>query len=214
MALRWEPERRYASAGQLADDVERVLAGLPVVARPAGVAYRLRRFFGRHPMGTTAGAVALVALLAFTAAAVRQSARLARERDRAAAEEAKANATVELLVGILGGANPTEGASGDSISIGELLARGEKQAAESASQPAIQARLWRTLGKIHLERSAFAKARDLLQRALDRELELGGAGEPHAIERRSTWLLAEASLGERAAAESAAARARGAARRR
>jgi serine/threonine-protein kinase len=27
MALRWEPERRYASAGQLADDIERVLAG-------------------------------------------------------------------------------------------------------------------------------------------------------------------------------------------
>ena len=128
MALRWEPERRYASAGQLADDVERVLAGHPVVARPASVTYRLRRFFGRHPIATTAAAVGLVALLAFALTVVRQSARVARERDRATAEETKANAVVELLVGILSGADPTEGASGATISVDDLLSRGERQA--------------------------------------------------------------------------------------
>ncbi|MEK7316906.1 MAG: protein kinase [Candidatus Eisenbacteria bacterium] len=201
MAVRWEPERRYASAGQFADDVERVLAGHPVVARPASVAYRLRRFLGRHPIGTTAATVGLVALLAFAFAAVRQSARVARERDRATAEETKAKAVVELLVGILGGADPTAGASGATISVEDLLARGERQAAEMASQPAIQARLWQTLGKIHLARSAFGKARELLQRALDRELELSDADAPQAVGITIDLAHAEASLGEKSAAE-------------
>jgi eukaryotic-like serine/threonine-protein kinase len=200
MALRWEPERRYASAGQFADDVERVLAGLPVMARPASVAYRLRRFFGRHPIGTTAAAVGLVALLAFALSTVRQSARVARERDRATAEGTKANAVVDLLVGILSGADPTEGASGTTISVEELLARGEKQASGMDAQPAIQARLWHTLGKIHFERSAAGKGRELLQRALAREVELEGAGASQAIQIALDLARVEVSLGEKSAA--------------
>ena len=200
MALRWEPERRYSSAGPLAEDVERVLARHPVVARPASVGYRLRRFFGRHPIGTTAATVGLVALLAFTLSAVRQSDRVARERDRATAEETKANAVVDLLVGILSGADPTEGAAGATISVDDLLARGEKQASEMDSQPAIQARLWHSLGKIHLERSAGATGRVLLQRALEREVELEGAGGRQAILIALDLARAEANLGERSAA--------------
>ncbi len=200
MALRWEPERRYASAGPLADDVERVLAGHPVVARPASVTYRLRRFLGRHPIGTTAAAVGLVALLAFAFAAVRQSARVARERDRATAEETKANAVVELLVGILSGADPTEGASGATISVDDLLTRGEKLASGMDSQPAIQARLWHTLGKIHFERSVPGMGRDLLQQALAREVALEGTGAAQAIRVALDLARVEVALGEKSAA--------------
>jgi hypothetical protein len=57
------------------------------------------------------------------------------------------------------------------------------------------------LGKIHLERSAFGNARDLLQRALDRELELSPADAPQAVGIALDLARAEASLGENAAAE-------------
>jgi serine/threonine protein kinase len=48
MALRKEPGRRYGSAEQLGDDLERYLNGLPVVARPSTLRYRLRKFVVRH----------------------------------------------------------------------------------------------------------------------------------------------------------------------
>jgi serine/threonine protein kinase len=43
--LEKEPERRYSTAGALADDLERFLAGQPVTARPLGAWERLRRLF-------------------------------------------------------------------------------------------------------------------------------------------------------------------------
>ena len=43
MALRKEPQRRYASAKQLADDIQCYFNGLPVVAREESVKYRMNR---------------------------------------------------------------------------------------------------------------------------------------------------------------------------
>jgi len=54
-ALRKEPEARYASAEELADDLRRVLSGLPVAARRGDRVYRARKSLRRHR-----GAVALL----------------------------------------------------------------------------------------------------------------------------------------------------------
>jgi len=48
MALRPEPERRYASAGALSQDVRKELTGLPVEAHGDWAGYRLRKFAGRN----------------------------------------------------------------------------------------------------------------------------------------------------------------------
>jgi WD40 repeat protein len=47
-ALRKEPERRYATAGELADDLGRMLAGLPVQARPDTWRYRAGKLARRN----------------------------------------------------------------------------------------------------------------------------------------------------------------------
>jgi tetratricopeptide (TPR) repeat protein len=52
--LEKSPSRRYATASELAKDLDRYLAGEPVTARPLGVVYRLRKRIRRHPVLSTA----------------------------------------------------------------------------------------------------------------------------------------------------------------
>lgn len=199
--LRREPERRYASAGHLADDVERVLARQPILARPQGIGYRIRRFVSRNRAAAAASGVAVLLLVVFSVSTALQSGEVARQRDRATAEEAKANAVVDLLTEVLGGADPTAGASGRTIDIDQLLARGEKRAGELSGQPAVQARLWHVLGKIQLERSGFTKARTLLARAYAKQVEIEGPADPRALEIGIDLARTDRTLGFRSAAE-------------
>jgi tetratricopeptide (TPR) repeat protein len=85
MALRKEPERRYASVEQLSEDIRLHLAGLPVRARKDTFGYRAGKFVGRHRAGTIAAALGALLLAGATVTAVHQ-ARVA-QAERVAAEE-------------------------------------------------------------------------------------------------------------------------------
>lgn len=63
-ALRTEPGRRYASADEFATDLRRHLAGLPVLARPDTVRYRVSKFARRNRGLVTGVLLAFVALAA------------------------------------------------------------------------------------------------------------------------------------------------------
>ena len=54
-ALHADPTRRYASAGDLADDIGRWLDGLPVEARPDALTYRSGLFVRRHARALAVG---------------------------------------------------------------------------------------------------------------------------------------------------------------
>jgi non-specific serine/threonine protein kinase/serine/threonine-protein kinase len=83
MAMRKEPQRRYATAEQFAEDIRRHLDGLPVRARADTVGYRTGKFVRRHKFGVAAAALVTVTLLIGIIATVWQ-ARVARaERARA-----------------------------------------------------------------------------------------------------------------------------------
>ncbi len=66
-ALERERERRYASAAELAADVERYLKREPIKARPPTTAYRVERFVRRNPLAV-GGLLAVVLALVFGAA--------------------------------------------------------------------------------------------------------------------------------------------------
>ena len=72
-ATREEPAERYASADELAADIDRYLTGLPVLARKRSTRYVIRKFVRRHPMGVAAAAVAVLLGAAGIGAIVRES---------------------------------------------------------------------------------------------------------------------------------------------
>lgn len=79
MALRKEPERRYATADAFGDDLVHYLRGRPVQARPDSAGYRFRKLVSRNRLATASMVVAFCAMGAGTAAALWQ----AREARRA-----------------------------------------------------------------------------------------------------------------------------------
>src|SRR5207244_586027 len=76
--------RRYETANDFAKDVQRYLAGEPVLACPPSAGYRLRKFVSRNKAGLTMTSVSAVALLAVIALIVGSSftLRLQQEQDR------------------------------------------------------------------------------------------------------------------------------------
>ncbi|HEU0122621.1 MAG TPA: serine/threonine-protein kinase [Bryobacteraceae bacterium] len=61
-AMHKDRQRRYLTASELADDIERYQHGYPVLARPDRWGYRLQKFLKRNRMAVAAGAMAAIAL--------------------------------------------------------------------------------------------------------------------------------------------------------
>jgi len=98
-ALDPEPQRRYASAGALADDLERYLDGRPVAAHPPTRLYRARKFVQRHRGGVTLTAIFVVAILASLGLALWQADVARHERDRA-------SSVLDFLLSVFAAAAP------------------------------------------------------------------------------------------------------------
>ena len=99
-ALRKEPERRYASARALAEDVRRHVQGEPVSAQPDTVPYRMGKFVRRHRFGVAVAGLIAALIVGFGVSLAREYERTARERD-------KAERVSQLLIELLVEADPT-----------------------------------------------------------------------------------------------------------
>src|SRR5262249_13367676 len=95
-AMAKDPQRRYASAREFADDLRRFRSGEPILARPAGRLERAWRWVRRRPAQAALIVMSAVALLALVAAGVAffyneelQSANQAEIASRRRAEEAQ-----------------------------------------------------------------------------------------------------------------------------
>lgn len=92
-------ESRYVSAATLADDINRHLTGMPVLARRAGTLYRARKFLHRHWLGAGASG-ALVAILVLALAVSNVQMR------RAETALARANAVQNFLLEVFDASKP------------------------------------------------------------------------------------------------------------
>lgn len=172
MALRKEPRRRYGSAELLAEDVQRYLGGLPVLARHPSRAYYLGKFLRRHRTAASLGAIAVLSLIASTAVAVRQTAMARRERDRATAALTQARQalreseeTTSFLAGLFDVNLPAPGAAVPGTTE-ELMARGMGQIEQLQTHPLVQARMLEGMGRIYQKSGRLADAKVAYERSL------------------------------------------------
>ncbi len=82
-ALEKDRTRRYASASELAADIDRSLAGETVNARPPSAAYKTRKFLRRHRLAVTAAGIVAAALVGATLISASFAVGEARQRRRA-----------------------------------------------------------------------------------------------------------------------------------
>lgn len=159
-ALEKDRDRRYPSAGALADDLDRFLRGDAVSAGPPGTWYRLRKFAGRHRVAVGAGMLAITALVTVLIALGWAFVSVRRERDRADAEAQKARAVNRYLSDLLDSASPAL-AGGHEIAVRDLILEGIARLDTIADQPAVQAVLRNTLGGILIELGEFDRAQPI-----------------------------------------------------
>ena len=92
MALRKEPERRYASVDKFAEDLRRHLANLPVFARKDTSGYRISKFVARHKAGVAATAAAIIILMVGIVATLREAQIARQQASIARSQRARAEA--------------------------------------------------------------------------------------------------------------------------
>ena len=138
-ALRKEPDRRYASAQEFAEDIDRYLEGFPIRARRETFFYSLRKFSGRHRWAVLAGALAVAGLVAFSIAIQLKNSEIARQRNQA-------ERVVDFMTGIFEKADPYA-ASKAEMTATELLDEAiTKIDTELVDEPQVRADLLRAMG--------------------------------------------------------------------
>ncbi|MBC8086624.1 MAG: serine/threonine protein kinase [Phycisphaerae bacterium] len=167
MAMRKEADRRYASAAQFADDVQRHLTGLPVHARPDRWSYRASRFVQRNRVATAAAALLATVLMVALTREVVQSRRLATERDRAVKEREAGEDVLAFITDLFAQSNPRVVPGADTLRVGPFLTLAETRVTELNEQPERQMRLYRSLGNVRFSRGDYVVAESLLALSVD-----------------------------------------------
>ena len=181
-AMAMDRTQRYETANGLAMDLRRYLAVEPVIARPPSTHDRVTKFVRRHRVGVaiTVAAALLVVVATLTLGLLAQ--RLARERDRAEREAARANSIAGFLQDTLSSADPWSGGARD-VSVADALAAASSKIGRSfGSQPLDAAVVRRTIASTYAGLGLFDEAEPLARSALEAQRNLLGSGHEEVAE--------------------------------
>ncbi|UKK84843.1 serine/threonine protein kinase [Sphingopyxis sp. BSN-002] len=187
-AMRRDPDQRYGSVSDLADDVARHLALKPVKAREGTTRYRFGRFVRRNKLAVTAGAAAVTALLVGVGGIVWQSHQTAIERDLAQ-DAARRSASINQMLQIML-RDTAEADVGDEVTVKQMLNSTADRLVNSVDTSADSATLVSTLFDLYINLEDPVGADALITKAMAR-----GIGKSDAV--------ATAQLKVRAAASAA-----------
>ena len=161
-----EPDRRYASAEAMANDIERYLRGRPIQAAPDSLGYRATKFVRRHRWAMGAGLCVLALSVLMLVRVVIENDRARRAEALARQESVTSERVVNTLVSLFDEASP-EKIGTRMISPLELVDAGVREARNTLSdQPGPRARLLFALGEIYSKLGKGEQAIPVLEEAV------------------------------------------------
>jgi serine/threonine-protein kinase len=166
-ALRKEPERRYAAAAQLRDDLHRYERRLPVAARPDTLGYRAARFIQRHRLGVAGAVLAAGSLVAGLLVAL-------AGQQRAEREAARAEQVSSFLIELFEASDPHEANDGTATARQMLDAGLAKARGGLAEQPAAYAPLLAVIGRVYNNLALYDSGQVALREAIRAYRQQGG----------------------------------------
>jgi len=177
MALRQEPERRYTTAAQFAEDLARYLDRRPVAARSDSFGYRTGRLLRRHWLPASAATAVLISLIAGVISFAWQADQARQERDRTLQVN-------DFLQTILTEADPYT--AGADASIRDVLRKADGMIADRFAQaPDLEAAIRRTVGYTQLGLLDLDAAGSNLSRAHALNLQLYGHRDQRSLQTRA-----------------------------
>jgi eukaryotic-like serine/threonine-protein kinase len=210
-AIRKDHRARYPSAEAFRQDLERYLAGEPVLARPDSRAYRTGKFLRRHWLRVGVGALVSMALIGAAAVSVEQ-ARAAKHHQLIAEREARrSQAVLEFLLDLFAKNSDQQSAPAVAreLTARQLLEIGAREAPRRLeSDPEVQAEILNQLADIYAQLKLGEQAGELRRAAI--EALARGLGPEHERVAHAWLLLAMdvAYTNQRALARDALAKAR------
>ena len=157
-ALEREPQRRYASAGAMAEDIERHLLGQPVTAHPPSAWYRTGKFIRRHRGGVVVTALLVLGVLTSLGLALWQAS-IARQ------EAARANTVRDFMVDLLRRTTPATAQSERPDVPTLVYTAASALPNELIDQPETRIELLYTLGNVLRHMRDLERSYKLLQEA-------------------------------------------------
>ena len=169
-ALEKDRRHRYGAPSELAADIQRFLRNEPVMARPAGVSYRARKYFIRHRLGVSIATCFVVLLVGFAILEGVQIQRITRERDRA-------GSITKFITDMF--IVPRANVRGtNEIPISELLDNGEKGINEFKNDPELQAQMMQVMGTVYNNLNVSSSAEQFFAKALEIQHRVLGPENP------------------------------------
>jgi serine/threonine protein kinase/tetratricopeptide (TPR) repeat protein len=173
-AMEKERSRRYASASELAADIERHLINEPVLAGPPSTVYRLGKFVRRNKAVVAGVTVAFAALAVGTGVATWQA-------TRARAEAHRAIAIKDFLANTIGAADFI--VAGRRLEVADVLDEAAEGLQETfAGEPQVEAEVRHLLGLSYFSMSEFEKSLEQLRAALEMRRQILGENHRDTLE--------------------------------
>lgn len=180
-AIDKDRDRRYQSAAQLAGDIRRFLAHIPIEARPPTLTYQFRLFARRNRVAVIAAGAIAAALLASTAISIGFAVETRRAAAAEAAERGRKQTIAEFLRHAFTSVDP-ENARGRDVTVRDLLEDASMRLrAEPSGMPDVDAEIHEIIGMTYRALGLLDSSEPHLKDAHAMRLALYGKQHPETL---------------------------------
>lgn len=170
-ALKKEPERRYSSAENFAEDIKRHQEGNPVTARPDTFSYRANKFIQRNRFAVAAGALIFLVVIGGIFATLWQARQTQLQAIKAQTEAEKTKKTLQFLENVLNFSNPYWSSSNPNRKKDVKVTEAMDEALENiekdlGNEPEVKAEVLLILGKTYTGQGNYERSEEILLKSI------------------------------------------------